>query len=233
MRTVVVIPALDEAASLPAVLADIPAGLVDEVIVVDNGSQDGTAEAARRGGATVVREDRRGYGSACLAGIAAAAGRRPGAIVFLDADHSDDPREMPRLLAPIRDGGFDLVIGSRVLGRSEPGALPPQARAGNRIAVALIRWLFGFRYTDLGPFRAVRFSALERLRMSDRGFGWTVEMQVRAVQEGLRVAEVPVSYRRRKGRSKISGTLRGSLGAGRGILGTIGRLYLRSPSHLH
>ena len=230
MRTIVVIPAFNEQASLPAVLAEIPGGLVDEVIVVDNASDDGTAGAARRGGARVVREERRGYGSACLAGLAEAARLGPDVVVFLDADHSDHPSEMPLLLGPIRERGFDMVIGSRVLGRREPGALLPQARAGNLVAVTLIRWLFGFRYTDLGPFRAVRWSALQRMGMQDTGFGWTVEMQVRALQEGLSVLEVPVSYRRRRGTSKITGTLRGTLGAAKGILGTIARLHRKGPT---
>ena len=229
MRTVVVIPAFNEEASLPAVIADIPKGLADAVIVVDNASVDGTARIARERGARVVREDRRGYGSACLAGLAEAATLEPEVIVFLDADHSDHPEEMPRLLEPIHERGFDLVIGSRVLGRREPWALLPQARAGNLLAVTLIRWLYGFRYTDLGPFRAVRWSTLERIGMQDTGFGWTVEMQVRALQEGVKVTEVPVSYRRRVGTSKISGTVRGTLAAGRGILGTIARLHGRGP----
>jgi glycosyltransferase involved in cell wall biosynthesis len=229
MRTIVIIPAYNEEAALPSVLSDVPDSLVDEVIVVDNASEDGTARVARQGGARVVRENRRGYGSACLAGLVAARALSPEIILFLDADHSDHPEQIERLLEPIRSGGYDLVIGSRILGRREPGALLPQARVGNFVAVALIRWLYGFRYTDLGPFRAIRWSALERIGMRDRGFGWTVEMQVRAIQEGLAILEVPVSYRRRVGTSKITGTLRGTLGAGIGILGTIARLHRRPP----
>jgi glycosyltransferase involved in cell wall biosynthesis len=225
VHVVVIIPAYNEGASLPLVLAELPRRRVGTVIVVDNGSEDDTAAVARRGGARVVREERRGYGRACLAGLAAAAELRPEIVAFLDGDHSDHPEELPRLLAPIEAGEADLVIGSRVRGRREPGALLPQARAGNLVAVILIRWLYGFRYTDLGPFRAIRWAALERLRMRDTGFGWTVEMQVRALQEGLRVREVPVGYRRRVGTSKITGTLRGTVGAGRGILGTIHRLH--------
>lgn len=225
VHVVVIIPAYNEETSLPLVLAELPRERVGAVIVVDNGSEDDTAVVARRGGARVVREDRRGYGRACLAGLAAAAELTPEIVAFVDGDHSDHPDELPRLLEPIEAGTADLVIGSRVLGRREPGALLPQARAGNLVAVSLIRWLYGFRYTDLGPFRAVRHDALERLRMRDTGFGWTVEMQVRALQEGLRVREVPVSYRRRVGTSKITGTLRGTVGAGRGILGTIHRLH--------
>ena len=225
MRTVVIIPAHDEEAALPRVLADIPPGAADVVLVVDNGSADGTAAAARRAGATVVDEPRRGYGSACLAGMAAAAELHPDIAVFLDADHSDHAEEMERLVAPIRRGDFDLVIGSRALGQRERGALLPQARLGNILAVHLIRWLYGHRYTDLGPFRAIRWSSLQALRMRDRAFGWTAEMQVRAVQRGLRITEVPVRYRRRVGRSKITGTLGGTLRAAHGILGTIFRLY--------
>jgi len=225
MRIVVIIPAFNEEAALPHVLADIPPGLAESVLVVDNGSKDDTAAAARRAGAIVVSEPRRGYGSACLAGLAVAATLAPDLVVFLDADHSDHAEEMERLIEPIRRGDCDLVIGSRALGDAAPGALLPQARFGNVLAVHLIRWLFGHRYTDLGPFRAIRWRSLEALAMRDRAFGWTVEMQVRAVQHGLRITEVPVSYRRRVGRSKITGTLSGTLRAGRGILGTIFRLY--------
>jgi glycosyltransferase involved in cell wall biosynthesis len=225
MRIVVIIPACNEESSLPLVLADLPTDGVEAILVVDNASTDATGEIARRAGAQVLREERRGYGSACLAGVRAAAALHPDVLVFLDADHSDHPQEMPHLLEPIATGGYDLVVGSRVLGRREWGALLPQARLGNLLAVQLIRALFGFRYTDLGPFRAIRHDALQRLGMRDRGFGWTVEMQVRALQEGLAVTEVPVSYRRRRGRSKISGTLAGTLGAGYGILTTIARLH--------
>lgn len=229
MRTVVIIPACNEERSLPLVLAAIPPGCADAILVVDNGSADGTAAAAQRAGARVVAEPRRGYGSACLAGIAAAESLEPEIAVFLDADHSDHPEEMPRLLEPILSGRFDLVIGSRALGTRERGALLPQARAGNLLAVALIRLLYGHRYTDLGPFRAIRWRSLKALGMRDTGFGWTVEMQVRALRSGLRVTEVPVSYRRRVGISKITGTVRGTLLAGKGILGTIFRLRLEPP----
>ena len=221
----VVVPALDEERSLPKVLRDLPSGLVREVVVVDNGSSDGTAEVARSAGATVIREPRKGYGSACLAGLAhlGAGPRPPDVVVFLDADYSDHPDELPRLLEPIRDEGADLVIGSRTLGRREPGALLPQARFGNAIAGCLVRLLYGVRFTDLGPFRAVRWPALDRLEMEDRDFGWTVEMQVKAARLGMTIREVPVSYRRRIGRSKISGTLAGGLRAGWKILYTIAR----------
>ncbi len=222
--TAVVIPVFNERDSLPLVLAAIPPLPGLEVVVVDNGSTDGTAtiaEALRTPvPLRVVREPRRGYGSACLAGVAALAGRPPDVLVFLDGDYSDHPEEMPRLLDAISEGA-DLVIGSRVLGRREPGALLPQARFGNARACALIRGLYGHRYTDLGPFRAIRRDAYERLGMEDRDFGWTCEMQVKALRRGLRVAEVPVSYRRRVGVSKITGTWTGTLRAGWKILWTV------------
>jgi glycosyltransferase involved in cell wall biosynthesis len=223
--TSVLIPALDEEASIGGVVAAVLGAdtRIGELVVIDNGSTDATAQVARAAGARVVREPWRGYGAACLRGLAAIAARRPFAVAFLDADGAEDPRELGSLLDPIYAGEADLVIGSRVAGRAERGALPSPARFGNRLAVSLIRLLFGHRYTDLGRFRSVRYDALERLTMQDRGHGWTVEMQVRALERGLRVIEVPVSYRRRIGRSKISGTVRGVVGAGSGILWTIGR----------
>jgi glycosyltransferase involved in cell wall biosynthesis len=225
-RVGVVIPAFNEEAPLPLVLAEIPRALVDEIIVADNGSTDLTAEKARAAGARVIREERRGYGSACLAGIAALG--EVDIIVFLDADHSDDPRDLPRVLAPILDGRADLVIGSRVLGEKERGALLPQAVFGNWVATRLIRWIWGVKFTDLGPFRAIRTDALQRLGMRDPDFGWTVEMQVRAARLGLRCEEVPVRYRHRVGRSKITGTLQGTLRASHKILLTIFREALAS-----
>jgi glycosyltransferase involved in cell wall biosynthesis len=223
-----VIPALDEEEALPGVLADLRATPVRSVVVVDNGSSDATVAVARAGGAEVVVEAHRGYGAACLAGIAACRAHAPRAdiLVFLDADGSDDPVEIARLIAPIAEGRADFVIGSRVLDGAhvERGALSPQARAGNLVATLLIRALYGARPTDLGPFRAIRFDALERLDMRDLDWGWTAEMQVKAIRRGLRVVEVPASWRRRRGgRSKISGTVRGVLGAGYKILTTIAR----------
>lgn len=221
----VVIPALNEEASLPlvlAALASLPPGTVRRVVVADNGSRDGTARVARQGGAQVVDAPRPGYGSACLAGLAWLRAHDPPEVVtFLDADFSDHPEELPRVVAPIVQGEADLVIGSRTLGQREPGALLPQARAGNLVACLLIRVLYGHRYTDLGPFRAVRWPALERLEMADPDFGWTAEMQVKALRQGLRVAEVPVSYRRRVGVSKITGTVQGTIRAGYKILWTV------------
>ena len=222
-RIALLIPALNEEASIGHVLSNLPAGLFFQVVVVDNGSTDRTAEVAQAHGATVVREPRRGYGRACLAGLAAL-DPNSDIVVFMDADSSDVPEEAGRLLEPIISGAADLVIGSRVLGQAEPGALAPHQRFGNRLATSLLAWLYGFRYTDLGPFRAIRADRLRQLGMRDCDFGWTVEMQVRALRSGLRVQEVPVSYRRRIGTSKISGNLRASLAAGWKIIATILRL---------
>lgn len=220
----VVIPALNEEASLPLVLAGLPRPPVRRIVVADNGSADGTARVAREAGAEVVTASRRGYGSACLAGLDHLRRTGPPSIVaFVDADYSDHPEELPALVAPILAGAADLVIGSRILGQRERGALLPQARAGNLVACLLIRLFYGHRFTDLGPFRAVRWEALERLGMSDPDFGWTAEMQVKAVRRGLRCAEVPVSYRHRVGVSKITGTVSGTLRAGYKILWTVAR----------
>ena len=216
----VVIPALDEEQAIGKVLRDIPEG-ASQVVVVDNGSRDRTAEVARGLGAEVVAELRRGYGQACLTGIAQL--DRPDIVVFLDGDYSDYPEEMSTLVAPLLTGEADMVIGSRTLGQREKGALLPQARFGNWLSTLLIRLLFGVSFTDLGPFRALRFDALQRLAMQDRDFGWTVEMQVKAARLGLRAVEVPVRYRRRIGTSKITGTLSGTLRAGHKILWTIFR----------
>jgi glycosyltransferase involved in cell wall biosynthesis len=218
----VVIPALNEEASLPLVLAALPRPLVRRVVVADNGSLDATAVVARAAGALVVAAPRRGYGSACLAGLSYLREHEPPELVaFVDADYSDHPEELPRLIAPLLDGSADLVIGSRILGRRERGALLPQARAGNLVACLLIRLLYGHRFTDLGPFRAARWQALEALGMADTNFGWTAEMQVKALRRRLRVVEVPVSYRRRVGASKITGTVAGTVRAGYKILWTV------------
>lgn len=223
-RIGVVIPALDEEQALPRVIADIP-DWVDEIVVVDNGSHDRTAEVAKTAGARVAYEDERGYGAACQAGIRAL--DAPDIVVFLDGDYSDDPSEMVILVDPIATGIADFVVGSRVAGKAARGALLPQQRFGNWFACLLMRRLWGFAYTDLGPFRAIRRDVLEGLGMTDRKYGWTVEMQIKAAEAGLKYLEVPVSYRPRIGTSKISGTLRGSLMAGITILGVIARLSAR------
>lgn len=224
----IVIPAFNEEASLPLVLGAIPRPPVRRVVVTDNNSSDRTAEVATSGGAEVVFEERAGYGSACLRGLRHLRETGPPEIVvFLDADFSDHPEELTSVVAPILEDRADLVIGSRVLGERQRGALLPQARAGNIVACVLIRILYRHRYTDLGPFRAIRWQALERLKMSDPDFGWTAEMQVKALRAGLRVAEVPVSYRKRIGVSKITGTVRGTVFAGYKILSTVLRYSWR------
>ncbi len=227
-RILVIIPAFNEARSIGQVVGDIPPGLVDEVVVVNNASTDETEANARAAGATVLREPRRGYGRACLRGLAYAREKNPDIVVFLDGDYSDHPEEMTDLVAPILRGEADFVVGSRMRGRREPGALLPQALVGNRLACFLMRLLWGARYTDLGPFRAIRFADLLALEMEDETFGWTIEMQIKAVLAGLRYTEVPVSYRRRVGVSKITGTVSGTVRASAKILWTIAKYGLRT-----
>jgi glycosyltransferase involved in cell wall biosynthesis len=217
-RVAVIIPAVDEQAAIGRVVAEVPA-LAAEVIVVDNGSRDGTAEVARAAGARVVSEPRRGYGSACLAGIAAAGDAD--ILAFLDGDHSDYPAQLVDVLAPLLAGEADLVIGSRARGRRAPGSHPWHAVLGTRLCVGLMNRLIGTEATDLGPFRAITAEALRRLDMRDGDFGWTVEMQIKAQKRGLRVREVPVDYRPRIGRSKVSGTVSGSVRAAAKIVGLI------------
>jgi glycosyltransferase involved in cell wall biosynthesis len=226
-EVVVIIPALNEEQSLPLVLRDLPS--VGRVIVVDNGSTDATAEFAARDGASVVTESRRGYGSACLRGLneieqrIAAGEPAPQIVVFLDADYSDHPDLLPQLVAPIIDGTADMVLGSRLLGKREPGAMPFASLFGNRLACFLMRVLFGAKFTDLGPFRAIAYDKLRELAMCDTNFGWTIEMQIKAVRKGQRCLEIPVPYRRRIGQSKISGTISGVFKAGTKILWTIAK----------
>lgn len=219
MKVAVIIPVLNEERSIGAVLDHIPRDDHSRIIVVDNGSTDDTARVAKEHGAHVVSEPRRGYGFACLRGIQEL--QDPDVVVFLDGDFSDYPEEMELLIEPIARGEADLVIGSRSLGNHQKDALPPHAAFGNRLASALIWLLFRFRYTDLGPFRAIRYDALKKLGMLDQTFGWTVEMQIKAIRHGLRIREVPVSYRKRIGQSKISGTVVGSIKAGSKIIWTI------------
>ena len=227
-RTIgVVIPALNEELAIGRVLADIP-GWVDRIVVADNGSTDATRSVAAAAGAIVVIEPVRGYGAACQAGIAALQ-RSADIIVFIDGDYSDDGRELALLVDPILAGQAQFVIGSRVLGQREAGALSPQQRAGNWLACHLIALLLGARFTDLGPFRAIDADALRNLAMRDMAFGWTVEMQIKAARAKLAMCEVPVSYRARIGVSKISGTLSGAARAGATILAVIFRSALSPP----
>jgi glycosyltransferase involved in cell wall biosynthesis len=224
-RAALVIPALNEAAVIGETLGRIPKGLFELVIVADNGSTDGTAEKARAAGA-LVTESERGYGAACLKAMDAIP-EGIEAVVFMQADGSEDPLEAGALLAPIYDGRADLTLGSRVEGWREPWALLPHQRFGNWLAVLLIRWIHGYRYSDLGPFRAIRWSSLRVLGMRDLDYGWTVEMQVRAVQQKLRVEEIAVRYGvRRGGENKVSGNLWASLSAGVKILWTVCRLAI-------
>lgn len=219
---------------MPLVWAEIPHDLVERVVVVDNGSTDETAQVARALGAEVVPEKRPGYGSACLAGIRHLETAAPDIVVVLDADYSDYPADLPLLLEPLRQDLADLVCGSRVE-RAAADALGPHVRFGNALATGMIRVFFGHRYRDMGPFRAIRWDSLRMLEMADPAYGWNAEMQVKALQRGLRVCEVPVRYRSRVGQSKISGTVRGTVGAGLGIVLMILRLrftprwYARRP----
>jgi glycosyltransferase involved in cell wall biosynthesis len=229
-----IIPALNEEAALAPMLDGLRATLdaaacADaDILVVDNGSRDATAEVARKHGARVISEPRRGYGQACLAGIAALS-RATEIIIFLDADGSDDPEDLLRLLTPVRDRGADLVLGARIAAAKSAGAFTPQQAFGNWLATRLMGLLFGARYTDLGPFRVIRREALERLQMKDTNYGWTIEMQIKAHRAGLRILELPVNYRKRiAGDSKISGNLVGTLRAGWKILWVIAKYGLSS-----
>lgn len=229
---IVIIPARNEEQALGRVLADLPP--VGHVIVVDNGSTDRTAEIARSQKCVVVREDRPGYGAACLAGlaeierrVATGAWPTPALIAFLDGDYSDHPELLPELVAPIADDRADFVLGSRLLGTRQRGAMPIQSLLGNRLACQLMRLLWGVRYTDLGPFRVIRFDALRSLHMQDRTYGWTIEMQIKAAKKRLRIQEIPTPYRRRIGKSKISGTVTGTIRASAKILFVIAKYGLR------
>jgi len=219
----VIIPAFNEANSIGLVIQAIPCATVHHIVVCNNGSTDGTSKVARENGAIVVDEPQRGYGNACLAGIAYLKSLKnpPEIIVFLDGDFSDYPEELPRLTRPIIAGETDLVIGSRVKGKKEKGALLPHQAFGNWLAVNLIKIMFGYTYSDLGPFRAIRSQSLDLLDMRDTTYGWTVEMQVKAAKYGLSVLEIPVKYRKRIGKSKVSGTIKGSFLAAYKIIFTI------------
>jgi glycosyltransferase involved in cell wall biosynthesis len=222
VRVSVIIPTHNEAQAIERVLADIPSDIVTEVLVVDSNSTDGTPEIAARMGARVVQEPRRGYGRACLTGLATA--NSPDVVVFLDGDYSDRPSELPSLLAPITEGRADITLGSRL---RCAGALPWHQVFGNRLAAALIRCLYGLDISDLGPFRAGRADVLRALALEETTYGWAVEMILKGALAGFRVVEVPVSYHPRIGKSKISGTLKGTVGAAWFILSLIVRYYFR------
>lgn len=225
MNVAVIIPALNEAGNIGELVKETLAQSVQRVIVVDNGSTDDTAQVARRAGADVVTEPRRGYGFACAAGAAAAAEAET--LVFIDGDYSSLPSQLPQVIAPFIEGQADLVLGSRVLGHIAPGAMLPQQQLGNALAAALMRWLYGLRVTDLGPFRAIRRETLLSFNMQEMTFGWPTEMTVKAARRHLRIVEVPVSFHpRRAGQSKVSGTVRGTLLAGYHILNVTFRYAL-------
>jgi glycosyltransferase involved in cell wall biosynthesis len=225
VRVSVIIPTHNEAQSIGRVLADLPADLTTEVIVVDSNSTDGTPDIASKMDARVIQEPRRGYGRACLTGLAAASS--PDVVVFLDGDYSDRPSELPILLAPITEGRADITLGSRLRGKRTAGALPWHQAFGNHLAAGLIRLLYGVKVTDLGPFRAGRADVLRALALEETTYGWAVEMILKGALAGFRVVEVPVSYYPRIGKSKISGTLKGTIGAGWFILSLIVRYYFR------
>jgi len=225
VRVSVVIPTHNEAQSIGRVLADLPADIVTEVLVVDSNSTDGTPEIATKMGARVLDEPRRGYGRACLTGLANA--NSPNVVVFLDGDYSDRPAELPLLLAPIIGGHADITLGSRLHSRTSTGALPWHQVFGNRLAASLIRLLYGLDISDLGPFRAGRADVLRALALEENTYGWAVEMILKGALAGFRVVEVPVSYYPRIGKSKISGTLKGTVGASWFILSLIVRYYFR------
>jgi glycosyltransferase involved in cell wall biosynthesis len=225
VRVSVVIPTHNEAEAIGRVLADLPSNLVTEVIVVDSNSTDGTPDLARAMGAQVIHEPRRGYGRACLTGLANT--ESPDVVVFLDGDYSDRPSELPLVLAPIIEGRADITLGSRFRGRSNPGALPWHQSFGNRLAAGLIRLLYGLKVTDLGPFRAARVDVLRALALEEATYGWAVEMILKGAIAGMRIIEVPVSYHPRIGKSKISGTVKGTVGAAWFILSRIVRYYFR------
>lgn len=216
-KVVVIIPAFNEEESLPSVIKDIPS-FVDEIIVTDNGSTDNTFEVAKRCGATVLKESEKGYGAACLKAIDYIKDKSYDIVVFLDGDYSDFPEEMNLVIEPIINDDYDLVIGSRMIGKREKGAMLPQALFGNWLSAFLIKLFWNYKFTDLGPFRAIKYSSLIKLNMQDRNFGWTVEMQIKAAKQKLKTTEVPVSYRKRIGKSKVTGTISGTVKASLKIL---------------
>lgn len=222
----IIIPAYNEEDSIGKVLQDIPKDWVRDILVCNNASTDKTAEVAQKNGGRVLLQPQKGYGSACLKGIEYIKNqeKKPDIVVFLDGDYSDHPEELPKVVRPILEDGMDMVIGSRALGNMQAGAMMPQQVFGNWLATTLIRLIYKYEFTDLGPFRAIRYDKLMEIEMQDPDFGWTVEMQVKAAKFGLKCTEVPVTYRKRIGVSKVSGTIRGTILAGHKILWTIFKL---------
>lgn len=218
----VIIPAINEGESIALVVSELPSH-VSEIIVVDNGSGDNTMENARKAGATVLREDRRGYGSACLKGLdyVSKQSKAPDIIVFIDGDYSDHPGELDKVVAPIMEDSLDFVVGARKKALRQPGSMTPQQVFGNRLATFLMKLFFNSRFTDLGPFRAIRYDRLMALEMQDTTYGWTVEMQLKVLRKKMTYTEVPVHYKKRIGVSKVSGTVKGTIFAGIKILGWI------------
>ena len=227
-KIAVIIPALNEEETLPLVLKDIQRDLVDEVVVIDNGSKDRTPSIAREGGATLLFEAKKGYGHPCLKGMEYLKAKNPDIVVFLDGNYSDHPDEIIKIVEPIVKEDYDLVCGSRVMGRAEEGALRFPVLFGNLLATVLIRLFYGFKYTDIGPFRAVKFEKLLGLDMNDN-FGWTIEMQVKAVKSRFKIIEVPVSYRTGTGKSKFTGNIKGIMKIGYRILRAILKNLFYSP----
>ncbi len=225
---VVIIPAFNEGKSIGKVIAGIP-GVVSEVIVVNNNSTDDTATVARAAGATVLYEENKGYGYACLRGInyLSLRSKTPSIVVFMDGDYSDYPEDLPKVIRPILEGDVDFVVGARTGALREKGSMTPQQRFGNGLATFLMRMIYGSKFTDLGPFRALRYETLMALEMQDKTYGWTVEMQLKVLKKRIAYTEVPVRYKKRIGTSKVSGTVKGTIFAGIKILGWIFKYSIR------
>ena len=221
MKSIVIIPAFNEELSIGKVVSAVPKDLISEVVVVNNNSSDDTVNAARSAGSTVLNEIVQGYGASCLTGIDYVNKKKCDIVVFMDGDYSDFPEQTKLLVEPIKQDNYDFVLGSRILGNREKGALPIQSRIGSIISSFLIKLFWKVKYTDLGPFRAIKLDKLLELNMKDKWYGWTVEMQIKAAKKKYKILEIPVSYRKRIGKSKVTGTLKGTFMASLIILKTI------------